>query len=57
MIFQNQPSIWMILREISLMLKIDSRPLKDSGLVTILKVGVFGSQIMSFMKEKAKLDT
>lgn len=38
------------------MLKIDNRHSIDSGLVMILKVGVFGSQIMSFMKEKAKSD-
>jgi hypothetical protein len=46
----------MILREISLMLKISNKLSRDSGPLMILKVGVFGNQTMNFTKEKAKLD-
>ena len=56
MIFQNPLLTWMILREILLMLKTDSKPLKDFGLASILKDGVSGNQTMSCTKVKVKSD-
>jgi len=45
----------MISREISLMLKIEQKLSRDSGLLSILKDGVFGDQIMNYTKDKVKL--
>lgn len=56
MIFQNPLSIWMILREILLMLKIDNKPINDFGQALTLKAGVSGNQIMNCIKDKVRLD-
>jgi hypothetical protein len=37
------------------MLKIEQKLSRDSGLLSILKDGVFGDQIMNYMKDKVKL--
>jgi len=56
MIFPNQVSLLMISKEILSMLQIELKPIRDSGLHTTLKDGVFGEQIINFMKVKEKLD-
>ena len=55
-LFQNLTSTLTISREISLMLKIEKPLLIDSGLLMILKDGVFGNQITNCTKEKVKSD-
>jgi hypothetical protein len=45
----------MISREISLTLKIEQKLSRDFGLLSILKDGVFGDQIMNYTKDKVKL--
>lgn len=52
--YHHHPSIWMTLREISVMLKIELLLLKDSGIVMILKDGHFGKVIIFSMKDKEK---
>lgn len=46
----------MISREILLTLKIELKLSRDSGLLTMLKDGVFGDQIMNYTKDKVKSD-
>ena len=53
---QSQLSTSMTSKEILLMLKINPKLFKDSGLLTTQQDGAFGNQIMNCMKDKVKLD-